>query len=179
MYYYDYDYCCCLAWLPACTVKLRTKVLDLRGFYSSGILIVQGWNYHFQREIPGKFEASNLSGDNCSREIGRTLFWHLLCFPLVDTLLFYVSCFMLLTLLLCGCVSYHVVCVFLVVLVRHLSLLCCLRSVVVPLVECVVFVLIVQCCVVMLYVWVCVCVCHHTLQKTTYRGTMPVLCCVR
>ena len=31
----------------------------------------EGWNYHVHREFPGKFESSNLSRDNFSREIVR------------------------------------------------------------------------------------------------------------
>ena len=50
------------------TVNLRTKILDFRGFDSSRILIL---NSQAQREFPGKFESSNLSRDNLSREIGR------------------------------------------------------------------------------------------------------------
>ena len=30
------------------------------------------WNSHVHREFPGKFESSNISRDNVSREIGRT-----------------------------------------------------------------------------------------------------------
>ena len=29
------------------------------------------WNFQAHREFPGKFESSNLSRDNASREIGR------------------------------------------------------------------------------------------------------------
>ena len=32
----------------------------------------KGWNYHVHRIFPGKFEPSNLSRENFSREIGRT-----------------------------------------------------------------------------------------------------------
>ena len=32
------------------------------------------WNSHVHRECPGKFESTNLSRDNISREIGRTKF---------------------------------------------------------------------------------------------------------
>ena len=31
----------------------------------------KGWNSHVHGEFPGKFESSNLSRDNLSREIGR------------------------------------------------------------------------------------------------------------
>ena len=31
----------------------------------------KGWNPQAHRELPGKFESSNLSRDNVSREIGR------------------------------------------------------------------------------------------------------------
>ena len=32
----------------------------------------KGWDSHVHRTIPGKFESSNVSRDNVSREIGRT-----------------------------------------------------------------------------------------------------------
>ena len=32
----------------------------------------KGWNSQAHREFPGKFESSNVSRDNVSREIGRT-----------------------------------------------------------------------------------------------------------
>ena len=32
----------------------------------------KGWNFHVHREIPGKFESSNVSRRNVSRRIGRT-----------------------------------------------------------------------------------------------------------
>ena len=51
------------------TANLRTEILDLGGFDSSRILIV---NSHVHRELPGEFELSNLSRNNLSREIGRT-----------------------------------------------------------------------------------------------------------
>ena len=35
---------------------------------------LKGWNSQAHRELPGKFESSNLSRDNLSREIGRTGF---------------------------------------------------------------------------------------------------------
>ena len=52
------------------TADLRTKILDFRGS-DSGIINFQGWNSQAHRELPGKFELSNLSRDRLSREIGR------------------------------------------------------------------------------------------------------------
>ena len=52
------------------TANLRTKILDVRGFDSSIILIVES---HVGREIPGKLESSNLSREILRREIGRRL----------------------------------------------------------------------------------------------------------
>ena len=54
------------------TANLRTKIMDSRGFYSSIILIVRGEIPRPIREFPGKFESSNVSRDNDSREIGCT-----------------------------------------------------------------------------------------------------------
>ena len=51
------------------TANLCTKIMDFRGFDSSRILI--GWNSQAHGELPRKFESSNLSRDNLSREIGR------------------------------------------------------------------------------------------------------------
>ena len=48
-----------------------TKIMDFRGFDSSRILI-KGWNSQVHKEFPKKFESSNLSRDNPSREIGRS-----------------------------------------------------------------------------------------------------------
>ena len=35
-------------------------------------VIFKGWNSHVHRVLPGKFESSNVSRDNVSRETGRT-----------------------------------------------------------------------------------------------------------
>ena len=43
-----------------------------RGFDSSIILTLRGGIFQAQREFPPKFESSNHSRDNLSREIGRT-----------------------------------------------------------------------------------------------------------
>ena len=51
--------------------NLRTNIMDFRGFDSSIILILTGWNSHVHRGFPRKFESSDLSRDNLSREIGR------------------------------------------------------------------------------------------------------------
>ena len=57
------------------TANLRTKILAFRGFDSSIINInIKGWNSEARREVPAKFESSNLSRDNLSTEIGRTPF---------------------------------------------------------------------------------------------------------
>ena len=46
--------------------------LDFRGVDSSIILNLKGWNSHVHGGFTGKFESSNVSRDNLSREIGRT-----------------------------------------------------------------------------------------------------------
>ena len=56
---------------PHLTANLRTKIMDFRGFDSSIILNLKGWNSHVQRGFPGNVESTNLGGDNLSREIGR------------------------------------------------------------------------------------------------------------
>ena len=56
------------------TANLRTKILGFRGLDASANLNVKGWTSHAHREFPAKFESTNLSRDNLSREIGRT--WH-------------------------------------------------------------------------------------------------------
>ena len=56
---------------PARVLFLRTKILDVRGFDSSRILYLQGWNSHAHGESPGFFESRNLSRDNLRREVGR------------------------------------------------------------------------------------------------------------
>ena len=53
------------------TANLRAKTLDFRGFELERNLNLKGWKSHVLREVPGKFESSNLSRDNLSREIGR------------------------------------------------------------------------------------------------------------
>ena len=55
------------------TANLRTNLMDFRGFDSSTILILRGGILRAHREFPGKLESSNVSKDNVSREIGRTL----------------------------------------------------------------------------------------------------------
>ena len=56
------------------TPNLRTNIMAFRGFDSSIINInSKGWNSHVHRGFPGKFESSNLSRDNVSREIGRVM----------------------------------------------------------------------------------------------------------
>ena len=53
------------------TVNLSAKLLDLGGFDSGGILILRGGIPRPIRGFPGKFESTNLSRDNLSRETGR------------------------------------------------------------------------------------------------------------
>ena len=53
------------------TANLRTKIPDFRGFDSSIVLIIKGWNSEIHGELSEKFESTILSRDNSSREIGR------------------------------------------------------------------------------------------------------------
>ena len=53
--------------------NLRTNIMDFRGFDSSIILNVRGGILMSIGNFPVKFESSNLSRDNVSREIGCTL----------------------------------------------------------------------------------------------------------
>ena len=48
-----------------------TIIVDFRGFDSSIILILRGGIPTPIGDFPGKFESSNVSGDNVSRGIGR------------------------------------------------------------------------------------------------------------
>ena len=54
------------------TANLPTNIVDFSGFDSSIMLICKGWNSQAHREFPGKFESSNVSRGNVSREIGRS-----------------------------------------------------------------------------------------------------------
>ena len=54
------------------TANLRTMILDFRGFDSSLVLIVRGWNSQAHREFPGSLESANLSREILRREIGRS-----------------------------------------------------------------------------------------------------------
>ena len=56
------------------TANLR-KILEFGGSDSSRILILRGGNSQAHRGFPGMFESGNLSRDNLSREIGRSLIW--------------------------------------------------------------------------------------------------------
>ena len=47
--------------------------MDFRGFDSSAILILRGRILMSVGDFPGKFESSNVSRDNVSREIGRNI----------------------------------------------------------------------------------------------------------
>ena len=58
--------------VPFGTPNLPTNIMDFRGFDSSIILIVKGWNSQAHGGFPRKFESGNLSMDNLSRETGRT-----------------------------------------------------------------------------------------------------------
>ena len=51
------------------TPNLPTDIVDFRGFDSSTILDLRG-EIPKPRGFPGKFESSNISRDNVSREIG-------------------------------------------------------------------------------------------------------------
>ena len=53
------------------TANLRTKIMDIRGFYSNIILSLRGGIPRPIGICLAKFESSNLSRDNLSREIGR------------------------------------------------------------------------------------------------------------
>ena len=44
-----------------CTPNLPTNVVDFRGFDSSIILSLKGWNSQSHREFPKKFDSSNVS----------------------------------------------------------------------------------------------------------------------
>ena len=52
-----------------CTANLRTKILDVRGFESSRILISRGGIPSPNKKFPGNVESTNLSLENVSREI--------------------------------------------------------------------------------------------------------------
>ena len=57
------------------TANLGIKILDFRGFDSSTIFIIRGgilMSIGSPRGFPGKFESSDLSRENLSREIGPT-----------------------------------------------------------------------------------------------------------
>ena len=54
------------------TVNLRTNIINALLKHD---LNSKGWNSQAHRGSPGKFESSNLSRDNVSREIGRTSAW--------------------------------------------------------------------------------------------------------
>ena len=56
------------------TANLPTNIVDFRGLDSSKILILRGGILRPDRELPGKFESSNLGRDNVSREFWRTGF---------------------------------------------------------------------------------------------------------
>ena len=55
--------------------EIMYYVMDFRGFDSSIISIVKGWNSQAHMEIPGEFESSSLSREHISREIWRTIHW--------------------------------------------------------------------------------------------------------
>ena len=46
--------------------------MDFTWFDSRTILSLKGWNYQAHRDLPGKFESTNLSRRNVRREIGRS-----------------------------------------------------------------------------------------------------------
>ena len=45
--------------------------MEFRGFDSSIVLILKGWNAHVRSGFPRNLESSNLSRDNARRKIGR------------------------------------------------------------------------------------------------------------
>ena len=53
------------------TANPPTNIVDFRGFDSSIILILKGWDSQAHRGSLGKFDSSNVSGDNVSMGIGR------------------------------------------------------------------------------------------------------------
>ena len=86
IYIYTYTYICSLSlslyiyiyiyiyiyMRPPDTPNLPTNIVDCRGFDSSIILILRV-GILMSTGFPGKFESSNVSRGNVSREIGRTL----------------------------------------------------------------------------------------------------------
>ena len=54
------------------TANLPTNIVDFGGVLLKHNLNSKGWNSHVHRGFPGKFESSNVSRDNVSREIGRS-----------------------------------------------------------------------------------------------------------
>ena len=68
---------------PTECVMLR-PISVLRFWISEQNLNIKGWNSHVHRGFPGKFETSNLSRDNVSREIVRTPFFKALQFDIPE-----------------------------------------------------------------------------------------------
>ena len=56
------------------TANLLTNIVDFRGFGLKHNLDFKGWNSQAHKGLPGRFESSNVSRDNDSREIGRSPF---------------------------------------------------------------------------------------------------------
>ena len=52
-------------------IPLLTNIVDFRGVWLEHNLNSKGWNSQAHREVPGKFESSNVSRENVSRGIGR------------------------------------------------------------------------------------------------------------
>ena len=77
----DSSFCCCVArqrltqqecfFTDTGTANPPTNIVDFKGFDSSIILILKGWDSQAHREFPGKLESSNVRRDNVSSEIGR------------------------------------------------------------------------------------------------------------
>ena len=54
------------------TANLPNQIVDFRGFALEHNLTIEGWDSQAHREFPGELEASNVSRDSVSRELGRT-----------------------------------------------------------------------------------------------------------
>ena len=53
------------------TANLPANIVDFRGVLLKHNLNLKGWNSHVHRKFTGRFESSNVSRDNVSREMGR------------------------------------------------------------------------------------------------------------
>ena len=63
-----------LAWRTTrTTANPPTNTVVVKGVRLKRNLNLKGWDSHVHRGFPGRFESSNISRDNVSREIGRTI----------------------------------------------------------------------------------------------------------